>query len=167
MGVLSGVEVVEGQGNDQMGSRELSIDIEDLYDRSSRDLDEDQRGQLRDFLHRNGDVFSCTDEPLGRTAVERHKIDTGDSQPVKQAPRRMPYHLRLGAQKQVDEMLEQNVISPSRSAWASPVVLVKKNDGSGAMRFCVDYRKLNSVTVKDAFPLPRIDDGLDALTGSK
>ena len=62
-------------------------------------------------------------------------------------------------------MLDQGVIQPSSSPWASPVVLAKKKDGS--LRFCVDYRKLNAVTRKDAYALPRIDDTLDALAGSK
>ena len=62
-------------------------------------------------------------------------------------------------------MLEQDLIVPSKSAWSSPITLVKKKDAS--YRFCVDYRKLNEVTVKDSFPLPRIDDSLDALGGNK
>jgi len=62
-------------------------------------------------------------------------------------------------------MLQQNVIRPSTSPWSSPIVLVPKKDGSA--RFCVDYRRLNSVTEGDAYPLPRIDDCLDALGGAK
>ena len=66
---------------------------------------------------------------------------------------------------QVQQMLSSNVIRPSNSPWASPVVMVRKKDGS--LRFCVDFRQLNAATVKDAHPLPRIDDLLDALHGAK
>ena len=62
-------------------------------------------------------------------------------------------------------MLEKGVIEPSNSPWASPIVLVTKKDGT--TRFCVDYRRLNDVTVKDAYPLPRVDECIDALAGSK
>ena len=62
-------------------------------------------------------------------------------------------------------MLDKGVIEPCQSSCASPVVLVTKKDGS--TRFCIDYRKVNEVTCKDAYPLPRIDDTLDALRGSR
>ena len=68
-------------------------------------------------------------------------------------------------QHQVKEMLRDEVIRPSTSPWASPVVMVKKKDGS--MRFCVDFRKMNDATIKDAHPLPRIDDTLESLHGSQ
>ena len=106
------------------------------------------------------DVFNSG---LGHTSVTDHKIDTGDSPPIRQYPRRLPYQFREEVDKQVTEMLSQNVIQRSTSPWASPVVFVKKKDGT--YRFCIDYRKLNLVTKQNANPLPRVDDLLDALNG--
>ena len=77
----------------------------------------------------------------------------------------MPFALREEVDKLIQEMLSQQVIVPSASPWASPIVLVKKKDGG--MRFCVDYRMLNKVTKLDEFPLPRIDDTLDLLARAK
>ena len=68
-------------------------------------------------------------------------------------------------QKMLQGMLRQGIVEPSGGAWASPIVLVKNKDGS--FRFCVDFRRLNSVTKKDVHPLPRIDDALDTLAGSR
>ena len=73
--------------------------------------------------------------------------------------------MREELDKQVEEMLNQDIIETSKSPWSSPVVLVHKKDGS--FRFCVDYRRLNIVTSKDAHPLPRVDDCLDALSGAR
>ena len=98
------------------------------------------------------------------TLLVEHSINTGDHLPIKQLPRRIPHFLRAKVSQHVEEMLEQNVITPSHSPWASPVVLVAKKDGS--TRFCVDYRKLNAITKMDVHPLPRIDDSLDQLAGS-
>ena len=77
----------------------------------------------------------------------------------------MPFAVRLEVARQLDEMQSRGVIQPSSSPWASPVVLVRKKDGS--LRFCIDYRHLNLVTKPDVFPLPRLDDLLDQLGQSK
>ena len=81
--------------------------------------------------------------------------------PIKQAVRRPPFHLKTTAEEEVQKMLRDDIIEPSNSSWASTVVLVRKNDGS--IRYCIDYRRLNAVTWKDSYPLPRIHDSLDAL----
>lgn len=62
-------------------------------------------------------------------------------------------------------MLKANITEPSNSPWAAPIVLVKKQDGT--TQFCVDYRKINNVTIKDAYPLPRINKSLDTLSGAE
>jgi len=102
---------------------------------------------------------------LGRTNVVKHRIDTGDERPVKQPPRRLPLAKREEAEQEVQRMLDHNIIEPSQSAWSSPVVLVTKSDGS--LRFCIDYRRLNSITRKDSYPLPRIQGSLEALGGAQ
>ncbi len=76
----------------------------------------------------------------------------------------MPTHSQEIEREEVQKMLDRGVIEPCQSSWASSVVLVTKKDGT--TRFCIDYHKLNDVTKKDAYPLPRIDDTLDALCGS-
>ena len=95
----------------------------------------------------------------------KHKINTEKSQPIRQPLRRQPYGKRDVEKQEVEKMLDRGVIEPSDSPWSSPIVLVSKKDGS--TRFCIDYRKLNEVTVKDAYPIPRVDDCLDSLSGSK
>ena len=97
----------------------------------------------------------------GRTTSVQHEIHTPDAIPVRCGPRRLaPAGLRT-EQKCVQDMLLGGQIEPSDSPWASPVVLVTKLDGS--TRFCVDYRRLNALTTKDAYPLPRNDDSLQLL----
>jgi hypothetical protein len=98
------------------------------------------------------------------THTAQHTIEV-EGRPIKQAPRRLPYHKQAIVKAELEKMLEANIIRPSSSPWASPIVLVTKKDGT--TRFCIDYRKLNDVTKKDAYPLPRIDESLDTLAGSK
>ena len=102
---------------------------------------------------------------LGRTIVAKHSIMRTDPSPIKQQPRRVPHAVRSEVQRHVSEMLNGGIIQHSTSPWSSPIVMVRKKDGS--LRFCTDFWKLNNVTVKDAYPLPRIDETLDALGGAK
>lgn len=106
-------------------------------------------------------MFSLEPLERGETDVVEMEILTGDAPPQRQAVRRMPFVIRQEVSKQVQQMQETGVIRSSNSPWASPVVMVRKRDGTH--RFCIDYRKLNSVTKPDIFPLPRIDDLLDQL----
>jgi hypothetical protein len=96
------------------------------------------------------------DTELGRCEVVYHEINTGDKPPIKLRPYRVSPAKIPEVKEAVADMMQRGVIQPSVSAYIAPIVLVKKKDGS--MRFCVDFRKLNDQTEKDAFPLPRIDD---------
>lgn len=77
----------------------------------------------------------------------------------------MPFSVRQKVARQIQDMQKGNIIRPSRSPWASPIILVRKRDGTH--RFCVDYWRLNAVAKPNTFPLPRIDDLLDLLGGAK
>ena len=128
-------------------------------------LTDEQFRQLKELIGENSDLFALQDSELGHTSLVQHKVDTGDHPPIKQPVRRIPFVYRDKIATMVAEMEQQGVIQPSSSPWASPVVLVPKKDGSH--RFCIDYRRLNSITKKDVYPLPRIDDILDTLGGTK
>lgn len=136
-----------------------------LFDRSSANLSETEKRGLRKLLIKYAGVFSKNSEDIGKTNVVEHAINTGTAAPIRQPPRRLPLGKREIERTEVQKMLERGVIEPSSSAWSSPVVLVTKRDGTP--RFCLDYRKLNDVTIKDAYPLPRVDDCIDALAGAK
>ena len=110
------------------------------------------------------DVFALNPNELGTTQLVTHSIDTGSHPPIKQPIRQTPFALRKKVDQLVQDMLDQGVVEASQSPWASPIVLVQKNDGG--VRFCVNYRDFNRTTKLDEFPLPRIDDILDQLTGS-
>ena len=123
-----------------------------------------QQQQLNELFREYQDVFSQGEDDLGNTPLLEHAIET-HGPPLRQPYRRQNPAVRREEMTQVQQMLSSNVIRPSNSPWASPVVMVRKRDGS--LRFCVDFRQLNAATVKDAHPLSTIDDLLDALHGAK
>ena len=130
--------------------------VNDLFERCTSDLSSSEIRKARDLLIRYAHLFSKTDKDFGRTKLVKHKIDTGDKAQIKQQPHRLPIQLQQDVESHVSDMLCRGVIEPSTSPWASVIVLVKKKDVS--TRFCVDYRRLNNFTIKDAYPLPGIDE---------
>ena len=120
---------------------------------------------LQSLLVEYHDVFALYPGERGATSLVSMGIETGHAQPIAQPRRRAPFAARKEIARQLKEMQEAGVIQPSFSPWASPVVLVAKQDGS--LRFCIDFRALNAVTVADRFPLPRIDDLLDQLGSAR
>ena len=121
-------------------------------------MEEPKKGQLQEILQSFPQVLANTP---GRTNLVQHHISIGDVSPIQQKPYRVPYAQRDLVKQELDRMLQANVIRPSTSPWASPIVLVTKKDGS--VRFCVDYRKLNQVAKFDAYPMPRIEEMIDTI----
>ena len=138
--------------------------VDKVNHENETELSSEQRCQFSAFLEEFDDVMAKEDGELGLTDLIEHKIETGNAVPIKQSPRRLPPHKKEIVEKQLDDLLKQGRIEESNGPWSSPVVLARKKDGS--YRLCIDYRKLNEVTTRDAQPLPRIDDILESLDGA-
>ncbi len=124
------------------------------------ELETNDQCRANGLLQRYNHLFATMAINTTTTGVE-HTIPIGDAQPIHCAPYRTSIKEREEIRAQLDVMLENAVIQPSASPWAAPVILEDKKDGT--KRFCVDFRKLNAVTTRDSYPMPRIDDMLDLL----
>ena len=121
-----------------------------------------QRTELGRILQEFADVQSSRP---GRTQITECCIRTGTASPIRLPPYRLPHAYRDIVKKELEEMEKDGIIERSSSEWAFPIVLVKKKDGS--LRMCVDYRRLNSISDADAYPMPRVDDMIDTLGKAK
>lgn len=133
----------------------------DNYIEIGDDLSQDQTKELLALLREYNDVLGINGK-LGHTDLVKHVIELESDKPVKVPLRRYSDKEKKEISLQTKDMLEQDVITESRSAFSSPIVLVPKKDGG--LRFCIDYRQVNKITRKWPYPLPRIDDNLDALS---
>ena len=153
------------------GSADVSLTEEGLPDDLSLRLEDTnltsvQMEELKDLLRRRASAFTKRYCEPGQALTEyRGRIETGTAAPVADAPRRLGPKEREHVIKTVKELLAADVIEPASSPWSAAVVLVSKKDGG--LRFAIDYRRLNAVTEGDAYALPRIDDTLSALNGSR
>ena len=143
-------------------SDQAEIPDEELqFDFTNSDLSEEQKAILLTFLRQNKDIFVTGLHNLGRTWLQTHNIDTGNSPSVRSAFYKQSPEMRRETERQVKEMLKHNIIEPSTSPWYSPVVLIKKSNNE--YRFAVYYRKLNKIAKPQSFPLPRLSDMFDAI----
>ena len=146
----------------EVWGREVGIKVDGVYLHA---LEVEQSRKLEHLLNLCADVFQ---EPKGLPPKRKkeHVITLKEGEgPVNVRPYRYPHHHKNEIERQVKEMLEMGVIRPSTSSFSSPVILVKKKDGS--WRMCIDYRALNKATVPDKFPIPVIEELLDELHGAK
>lgn len=131
----------------------------------SDNLSGDENRRLQDLLQDNISIFSQSLSDLQATNYIQHSIHTDSPTPIRQRSYRHSPAAKKEIDSQIDQMLAADIIEPSSSMWTSPVVLVRKRNGQ--VRFCVDYRKLNSVTKPISFPLPRLDDIFDAMADAR
>ena len=169
-------EVSQGPASVEVGSRRIHAEIRSTSANSATEgicpvnLDGAQCSpselqKLERLVRANADMFCRDDEDLGFTEQVPHRINLRDEVPVSSTFRRIPPTQIQEVKEHIQLLIDKKIIQKSSSAYASPVVIVRKKDGS--IRLCVDYRKLNAKTIPDAYPLPRIDDSLDALGGAK
>jgi hypothetical protein len=154
------------QLDDQESTSEIVCNIDDLKSQVSLpDLDLDQQAAVFSMLNNYKSVFSSGDLDIGLASVTEHQIKLTDETPIFQRPRRFPQPVADEIERQCQELNSLDVIEPSSSPWSSPVVPVRKKDGS--IRMCIDYRQLNRVTIPDKFPVPTLADSVFGLYGTE
>ena len=117
------------------------------------------------MMEKYKEVFKVDLNELPLEREVNHTIETNESEPISLLPYRMTPLETDELNCVINDLLMKGFISPSKSPWAAPILFVKKKNGS--LRMCVDYRRLNAITIRNMYPLPRIDDLLDRLAGSR
>lgn len=145
----------------------MSIETDDfrriMLDSISGEVDQPVKDSLMEMFCNFRKCFAMNMNEIGLTTKAEIEIKLKDDKPVCYQPYRLSYSQREIVMAHVKEMLDNKIISPSSSPYASPIVIVKKK--SGEDRICVDYRKLNNKTIKDHYPLPNMEDQLHRLAG--
>lgn len=134
-------------------------------DLEESNLTQEQKDKVYRLFERWESVFPKTSMDLGHTSEVRHKIELTDNAPFKEPVRRIPPAIYMEVKEHLQEMLDIGAIRESKSPWSSNVVIVRKKDGT--IRFCIDFRRLNQRTKKDAYAIPRVEDTLHLLAGSR
>lgn len=145
---LSSIDTVQNSCKDEKSQQEIEVLI------NKANIHDQEKYALKSVLMNHRKVFCIDGERLGTTKLVEHEIETGNAKPIAKSPFRTPIAHRKLLHEEVQKMLQENVIRPSKSSWAAPLFLVQKKDKS--WRPVKDYRGLNVVTVNDVYPLPRI-----------
>ena len=144
---------------------EIDKDVKEIVELAASDLQDSQiKEKLSSLISIYRDVFALAKDPLGTAIGTEHFMDTIDNPPFEIAPYKVAPYILPAVQEEIKEMLDKGVIVPSESPYSSPILMVSKKDGTN--RMCIDHRKLNEITTKDAYPLPRIGKTIDALQGA-
>ena len=158
--ILANIEPVNGQPRREISESLTNIEPEwynnpeEVFEPNlDPGLTEEQQNQIRSTLEKHGRLFS---KKKGLTHLVEHYINTDGAKPVNCTPSRGSFVQRAQIRKLVQQMCDEDIVEPANSPWCSRVVLAPKPNGG--VRFCVDYRAVNKVTIKDTYPLPVMDD---------
>jgi len=122
--------IIKDVNRDEPSPSRVPERLRHLIKEACKDLSRRESGSVEELIRRYQDVFEIQDGVKGKTDFVQHRIDTGNATPIRQVARRLPLAKKQEAKKIIEEMAKDGVIEPSSSPWASPVVLVKKKDGS-------------------------------------
>lgn len=147
------------------GSSDEELGEQLTFDLNNPLLGEEWKKRITDKLNSIRDVFATDEMTNGHTSAVKHHIRLKDDTPFKERPRPIHPSDREAVKQHLRELLDARIIRESESPFASPLVLVRKKNGK--IRLCVDYRKLNARTIKDAYALPNIEETFSALSGAK
>lgn len=164
--VIAELHAVERVDSTSMSATSPAPDCDKLGINLERTcLNEQQLKEARTFFENWRSVFSLSSDDLGHTDLVTHNIKLTSDTPFKERARRLPPGMYEEVKKHLRDMLDTGIIRESKSPWASNIVCVRKKDGT--LRLCVDFRRLNNITIKDSYALPRIEETLDSLAGAK
>lgn len=161
---LAHAVVIDSPISSTQNNSRVEIDKQIKQLNINSNLNDNVRKSVVDVIRNHLDDFSWSPNDIGHTNLVEHTIQLTADKPIKKPPyKTQPLKQKIIKEK-IEEMLQQGIIEESKSPFSSPVVLAQKK--SGEWRFCVDFRALNDITVKDAYPLPRIEETLEALHGN-
>jgi hypothetical protein len=171
---INGGAEFESRGRERTGKSDRTVKVDDSFRSYVKGklshLSPQERKVLEPVLLKYRHVFheEGSNDFKGTDLVE-HEIITGDAEPIRRPPYRVPFSLRQEMDRQVQDMLKKGVIRESTSPWSAPAILVPKKSptGSRSFRFCIDFRMLNSVTKFDTYPLPVFEETVSTLYGSR
>ena len=146
----------DGSADDLLALKIDSVDVSHL--------DEPTGAALKELLWRYRGAVTASDTDIGHVRGVEHTIRVTDDRPIRVPQWRLPHSTKQILEDHVAKMVKAGVIQPSDSAWSSPVVMVKKPDGV-SYRVCIDYRRLNAVTIKESYPIPNITESVESASG--
>ena len=153
MGVVS--KLVEDEGSEVMDDSWTLEKVQSQVDLGACELDECQKREIHGMLMEVSKVLSKGDDDIGDAHVTPHQIVLSNETPIWQRPRNFAQPVNEEIENECKELLASNIIEFSDSRWSSPCVPVRKADGK--LRLCIDYRKLNFVTLTEQFPMPNLN----------